>query len=123
MTSRPALFPPRNAAAVGRLEPGSMFVASLVDRTGLPDPHVFLDAGRRYDWSWARDLFCLLVVQPGVKLERHLLRDLFTHTALYPTLVDFDRQVLASVVDTTGGRLKLWPRRRGSEPWKLVFAS
>lgn len=112
---------PRNAEAVlrGENDPKDPLVVSFVGDTCLAGIHVFVDSGRRYDWRFAFDLQALIVVRPGVD-ARLTMGDIFQATQPYPSLVDFDRKFVASIVENGAG-LKLWPRRQGSEPWRALF--
>ncbi len=111
---------PRNVEAVAELEEGGAFVVSFVGPTSIAAPHVFVDGGRRYDWRFAALLQACIVVTRGVRAQQ-LLADVFEATLSYPTLIDFDRKIAASIVAREGGTLKFWPRRRGSEPWRALF--
>jgi hypothetical protein len=118
---------PRNVKAIsaararGRLGALGVFVVSFVGETAIDAPHVYVDAGKRYDWRFASDLQACIVVAIGVDAKQ-TVADLFEATEAYPTLIDFDRRTVASVVeDGTSGGLKLWPRARGSEAWRALF--
>lgn len=113
---------PRNAAAVtaalatGQLKYGDTLVVSFVGDTDMAGPHVYCDSGKRYDWRFAAGLQVVAVVRPGVNAAA-TLGDLFRSTVLYPTVVDFDRKVVGSIVEP--GRV--WPIRKGSDPWQALF--
>lgn len=117
---------PRNASAIikarraGLLEFGDSIVVSFVGTTVLSDPHVFVDSGKSYDWRFAAGLHASMVVCPGVDAGS-VMKDLFLVTIPYPSLIDFERKYVASVVDCPGGELKFWPRRTGSGPWQALF--
>lgn len=123
MESLPA---PRNAAALrkareaGDAKIGDQVVLSFVDRTELGFPHLFVDPGRRYDLRCVTGLFATVATRPGID-ARKLIEDLCVLTQPYVTLMDVERQVVASVVDGAGGAFKLWPRRRGGEAWRAYF--
>jgi hypothetical protein len=125
-TAMQALRPPRNAASVqaawddGRLTLGGHVAVSLVGDSPLRMPTVYVDPGRRYDLRCCAGLFAFIVTTPGVD-TRDVIDQLWPITCPYITLVDVERQVVASVVDRPNGSRKLWPRRRGSEPWLAVF--
>lgn len=114
------LYPPRNARALERVPEGECFVASFVDRTPLAEPHVFIDGGKRYDWRLAVNRRVVIAVRPGID-ARSAIADLFELTELYPMLIDFESKVFAAIVEKPGGGFKLWPYRKGSEPWQAVF--
>lgn len=117
MARRP---PPRNAKAIANIEEGDTFVVSLVGETPIAGPHVYVDPGKRYDWRFAAGLQAVIVTRPGIKAAQ-LMADLYQASQPYPTLVDFDRKVVASIVEKCSGGLQLWPRRRGSESWRALF--
>lgn len=118
---------PRNAAEViaqlalcdGRFLEQPLIV-SYIGATSFDGLHVYVDSGQRYDWRFAADLQLCIVVRPGVD-SRRTMADIFRATRPYPTLVDFDRKLVGSLVDGADGGLKLWPRRRGGEPWRAIF--
>ena len=126
MKKRAARQQPRNAAAIvearscGKLEDGDCIIVSFIGDTGLSEPHVYADSGKRYDWRFAEGLHVSMVVRPGVDAAK-TMEDLFRSTMPYPTVTDFDRKIVASVVDKPGGGVKLWPRRSGSGPWRALF--
>ena len=117
---------PRNLASLseararGQLDDGAIVVVSFVGPTQLDGPHVFVDGGKRYDWGFAEGRHAIIVTRPGIDTT-HSMRGLFKASLPYPTFVDFDRQIAASIVDTPDGKLKLWPRRRGSPAWRELF--
>lgn len=116
---------PRNLQAIldakrtGELEEGGHVVVSFVGSTGLRLPHLFVDSGKRYDLRCLANLRAHVVVRAGVDATR-VIEDVSIMTIPYPNLIDFDRQVVASIVEGAHG-LKLWPRRRGSESWAALF--
>lgn len=120
-----SLFEPRNARAIaaairaGELTRGDILVASFIGSTPIEGPHVFCDSGFRYDWRFARSLRVVVVVNEATDARR-TFDDLLHETLPYPTLVDFDRQVVGSII-SGGNQPKLWPRRKGSEPWLALF--
>lgn len=99
---------------------GDAFAVSFVGPTKLPMRHVFVDEGRSYEWDFASGLHAWVVVHKGVDAGR-LMAEIFAATLPYPTLVDFERLVVGSLIDTKGG-FRLWPVRRGSAPWQELFA-
>lgn len=118
--------PPRNAAAIvearkrGDLRYGDCIVASFVGSTSLAEPHVFVDPGKRYDWRFAEDLHVTIVVKPGIDAAQ-TIADICRATVAYPSLVDFERQVAASLVPKPGGGWKPWARPKGGESWRALF--
>lgn len=117
-------FAPRNARAVvdliarKKLKYGSRVVVSFVGDTPIQDaPHVYADSGRRYDWSFLFGLQVEIVVRPGVDCA-HAVAAIFDQAQLYPTIIDYESQVVGSVVERSG---RVWPRRKGSEPWLALF--
>lgn len=115
------LHQPRNAKNVGATyAEGERLVVSFVGDTGLPGPHVFCDSGRRYDFRFAANRRAEIVVKPGIDAGR-VMEDLYIVTEPYPTLIDLEAQILASIVPKARGGLQLWPRARGSEPWRALF--
>jgi hypothetical protein len=117
MSRRPK---PRNLKSLDRTEEGGLFVVSFIGETPLAEPHVFVDGGTRYDWRFAAGLQAVIVVREGIRAAQ-TMADLFDASLPYPTLVDFDRKDVASIVSRDGGRLQFWPRRRGSEQWRALF--
>jgi len=118
---------PRNAASIvelrlaGKIAAGDCIVVSFVGSTPIDAPHVFCDPGKRYDWRFARDLHATIVTQRGIDIS-HVNGDLAEMTMAYPSMVDFERQVVASIVPRSGvPGFKLWPRRRGSDAWQALF--
>ena len=119
---------PRNAKAIikarakGRLQDGDCFIVSFVGTTCLEEPHVYVDSDRRYDWDFVSGLHASIVVRPGVKAGQ-VMEDLYRLTVLYPNLIDFEQQIVGSLVEKADGSgLKLWPRRQASESWRALFA-
>lgn len=116
---------PRNVKAIhdaidaGDLQEGDQVVVSFVGSTGLRLPHLFVDSGKRYDLRCLANLRAHVVVRQGVDATR-VIEDVSLMTLPYPNLIDFDRQVVASIVEGPAG-LKLWPRQRGSESWAALF--
>lgn len=108
------------ARARGSTAEETSIVVSFVGPTLIAAPHVFVDPGKRYDFRLALGLPAVVVVRPGID-ARLVLNDLFVLTRPYPTLVDFDRKVVGSIVEKAGGGFKLWPRRRGSAAWCELF--
>ncbi len=117
---------PRNASSIkaareaGRLDFGGSVAVSLIGDTPLRMPHIYIDPGKRYDFRCMTGLFAFIVTKPGLD-SKTAIDQLWPITQKYITLVDVERQVVASVVDTTNGGRKLWPRRKGSEPWLAIF--
>lgn len=117
---------PRNAASIkamresGRLDFGGHVAVSLVGDTPLRMPTLYVDPGKRYDFRCCTGLFAFVVTRPGID-STTAIDQLWPITQRYITLIDLDRQIVASVVDTTTGGRKLWPRRKGSEPWLAIF--
>ncbi len=117
---------PRNAAAIkslrerGRLDFGGEVAVSLVGDTRLKMPHIYVDPGKKYDFRCVTGLFVYVVVKPGVDAVT-AIDQLWPITQKYITLVDVQRQIVGSIVDNPDGSRKLWPRRKGSEPWLAIF--
>ena len=117
---------PRNAAAIkakrerGRLDFGGEIAISLVGDTRLKMPHLYADPGKQYDFRCCTGLFVYVVTRPNVDAMT-TVRQLWHITQKYITLVDVQRQIVGSIVDNPDGTLKLWPRRKGSEPWLAIF--
>lgn len=105
------------AYAADAIEPGESIVVSFVGDTPIEGRHIHAEPGRRYDWRCLRRLFAFIVVRPGQDVA-HSVRAIFETSNLYPTIVDLERQVVGSIVDGSG---RVWPRRRGSEPWLALF--
>ena len=124
--SRQIRHAPRNAEAIikarldGGLADGDSFVVSFVGSTPLVEPHVFVDNGERYDWRFAAGLHATIVVVEGVNAAR-VMRDLLQMTVLYPTIVDFERQYVASLIGCSGVVFQAWPHLRGCESWNALF--
>jgi hypothetical protein len=115
---------PRNAQAIvrARLEgsrPADPVVVSYVGDTGWRNPHVFADAGQRYDWRFLLDLEVLIVVAKGVDVRQALL-DIFAVARLYPTLIDLEQRQAGSVIDAAP--LRVWPFTPRHPAWKELFA-
>lgn len=117
---------PRNVSAIraareaGKLVERDLICVSFVGGIGRPEPTVFVDSGRRYDMRCAALLFALVFVRPGID-ARDVIGDLQLVSLPYVTLIDAERQMVASVVDDSGGAWKLWPRLRGGEEWRKFF--
>lgn len=118
---------PRNAAAIaelraaGKLAAGDCIVVSFIGSTPLDAPHVFCDPRVRYDWRFAKGLHATIVSRPGIDISQ-VNGDLSALTLPYPSLVDFDQQLVASIVPRSDARgFKFWPRRRGSDAWQAIF--
>jgi hypothetical protein len=113
---------PRNLRNLTGVERGSTLVVSFIGSTDFRNPTVFADSGAQYDWGFTRDLHVSILVKPGVDCT-HALREIYQASSLlhgYPQLVDVEQQHLACIVGADP--LKLWPVRRGSEPWQQHFA-
>lgn len=98
--------------------PADPVVVSFVGAIDWTNPQVFAEPGIEYDWRFLVDLPVYIVVKPGIEC-REAIRGIFRHCALYPTLVDIERQIAASVVDDKP--LRLWPIYREGSRWKEIF--
>lgn len=114
---------PRNVAAISRARARrelDELVVSFVGPTCIGAPHVFVDSATRYDFRFALDLPTTIVLRPGID-ARVTVADLFNVSRLYPTVVDFDKQLVGSVVEADASGFRIWPRRVGSQPWTELF--
>jgi hypothetical protein len=129
-STKPAarLYPPRNAQAIERYrregwlsEHDTGVVVSFVGKTAIDAPHVFVDSGRRYDWSALAGLSAFIVVTKGVD-ARHAMVDLYRISEIgrTPQLIDFDAKMMAWIV--SADPLTLDPQRVGSLPWVNLFS-
>lgn len=117
--------PPRNVQSVSRARARGIergLVVSFVGETCIEGPHVYVDSGGVYDWRFALDLPVAVVVTRGVD-ARPVFRDLFLVAMLYPTIVDFDREHVGSVVEASSNSFQVRLLRQGSEPWLRLFAA
>lgn len=124
-------YPPRNIAAarsaVERSDKplGPAIVVSLVGETSLPWPHVFVDAGRSYDYADLRHAQCVIATAPGVDTARAIAevyaeaqRGYFSSG--FPTLVDVERQAVMHVWSVAPLRFR--QHQPGSRTWAACFA-
>ncbi len=114
---------PRNSRVLNGLPVGSTVVVSFIGDTDYRYdwPHVYADPGVDYDWRFARDLRTLIVVKPGIDVSK-AMGAIFEEEILsgwYPTLLDAERQQVASIVENRP--LKLWPVKKGGEVWRNYF--
>lgn len=118
------LTQPRNMIAVEMARAkGQSLIVSFVGDTAWPNPTVYCDGGKRYDWGFITGLHTIVVARPGVDLCNALSEILArTDTLLdgYPVLVDAELQEAACVV---GPPLGLWQIRPATEQWQKYFSA
>lgn len=118
---------PRNAQSVSEARaraggnPAEPLVVSFVGETCLAGAHVFVDSGKNYDWRFAAGLPVCIVVCPGID-ARKAMAHLFLVARSYPTLIDFDLKVAASIIEPGDDKFpRMWIHRRDSDPWRALF--
>jgi hypothetical protein len=124
-TPKPLLIP-RNTRAIeqlradGQLPPWSPIVVTFIGTTDLIAPHLYVDPGKRYDWTVARELYCTIVVRPGIDASNAIkaLYDM-ARPGFKPALVDFESKVVGWATPA-GLEVNPWQREGGSE-WKNLF--
>lgn len=122
--ARPTLPMPRNArsGAVDQArEKDISLVISLVGSTGFANPHVFIDPGQRYDWSFlgTGHLHCLVATRRGID-SMEAVRAAWSvcqPIKAYPTLIDIEQQEVSFITDG----YELWQVRKGTGLWRQYF--
>lgn len=114
---------PRNLrAAETARERGVPLVISFVGDTEWPNPTVYVDGGKRYDWSFMRGLDTIIAVRPGID-SLDAVRQILAHTDTLkglPVVIDVEHQEVACVIE--GPPVQLWQVRRGSVLWQQYFS-
>lgn len=117
---------PRNARAivdarVGGLKPAEMVIVSFVGETTWPNPHVFADSGRCYDWRFLHGLTAAIVVKQGID-ARDAMVGVFDETNIFeglPILIDPELEQAAYVV--MNRPIRLSPIDADTPAWKEIF--
>lgn len=123
-------FEPRNISAARRARErssqplGPAIVISLVGETQLRFPHIYVDPGRRYDYSAVRHAQCLIATRPGVNASQ-ALAEVFAEAERgffcsgFPYLVDVEGESLAHVWSISPVQYR--PHHPGSRTWAACF--
>ena len=114
---------PRNMRAVDHARERDVpLVISFVGDTEWPNPTVYVDGGKRYDWSFVRGLDTIIAVRPGID-SLEAVRQILAHTDTFkglPVVIDVEHQEVACVIE--GPPVQLWQVRRGSVLWQQYFS-
>lgn len=114
---------PRNMRAADTARERNVpLVVSFVGDTDWPNPTVYVDGGKRYDWSFVKGLDTIIVVRPGID-SLDAVRQILAHTDTLkglPVVIDVEHQEVACVIE--GPPVQLWQVRRGSVLWQQYFS-